>query len=430
MITTRLTSRFGLSVPVVLAPMAKFADGRLAAAVTKAGGLGLLGAGYDDAAWLNAQFATAGDTRVGVGFIAWKLAERPELLDAVLAHNPAAVALSFGDPTPFASKIRDANVPLFNQINDLEEARRGIDIGADVLIAQGGEAGGHGKGIRSTFTLVPEAADLVADRAPSRDTYLAKVRAEIANSLQAMKINATVEGRPKHYWSIYQKMIVKGRDFDDIHDLVGVRILCDEIRDCYAAVGVVHSLWQPMAGRFKDYIAQPRFGVYQSLHTTVVGPEGKPLEVQIRTRDMHRTAEYGIAAHWRYKEAKGRNGVPHPHAAAEIDARDSSYPVDMRMVIGEAKIRAVDLPPALSQRLLALMRRLGLVYGAIDLKQDEHGDYYFLEVNPAGQWQFVESRAGLPITQAHADALRRMASAQRRRRGKTARSKGRMAQTI
>lgn len=164
-----------------------------------------------------------------------------------------------------------------------------------------------------------EIVRLVAGRAPSRDTYLAKVRAEIVNTLTASKIKATVEGRPKHYWSIYQKMIVKGRDFDDIHDLVGVRILCDEIRDCYAAVGVVHSLWQPMAGRFKDYIAQPRYGVYQSLHTTVVGPEGKPLEVQIRTRDMHRTAEYGIAAHWRYKEAKGRNGVLHPHAAAEID---------------------------------------------------------------------------------------------------------------
>ena len=164
-----------------------------------------------------------------------------------------------------------------------------------------------------------EIVRLVADRAPSRDTYLAKVRADINAALGAMKINAVVEGRPKHYWSIYQKMIVKGRDFDDIHDLVGVRILCDEIRDCYAAVGVVHSLWQPMPGRFKDYIAQPRFGVYQSLHTTVVGPEGKPLEVQIRTRDMHRTAEYGIAAHWRYKEAKGRNAVVHPHAAAEID---------------------------------------------------------------------------------------------------------------
>ncbi|CAN5202082.1 RelA/SpoT family protein [soil metagenome] len=164
-----------------------------------------------------------------------------------------------------------------------------------------------------------EIVRLVADRAPSRDTYLAKVRAEIVATLNASRISATVEGRPKHYWSIYQKMIVKGRDFDDIHDLVGVRILCDEIRDCYAAVGTVHSLWQPMAGRFKDYIAQPRFGVYQSLHTTVIGPEGKPLEVQIRTRVMHRTAEYGIAAHWRYKESKGRNGDPAVNAAAEID---------------------------------------------------------------------------------------------------------------
>ncbi|MDL9936441.1 RelA/SpoT family protein [Gordonia sp. ABSL1-1] len=155
-----------------------------------------------------------------------------------------------------------------------------------------------------------EIVRLVADRSPSRDTYLARVRADINNALSAARINAVVEGRPKHYWSIYQKMIVKGRDFDDIHDLVGMRILCDEVRDCYAAVGVVHSLWQPMAGRFKDYIAQPRFGVYQSLHTTVIGPEGKPLEVQIRTQEMHRTAEFGIAAHWRYKESgyKDRRG--------------------------------------------------------------------------------------------------------------------------
>lgn len=164
-----------------------------------------------------------------------------------------------------------------------------------------------------------EIVRLVADRAPSRDTYLAKVRSEIITTLGKSKITAAVEGRPKHYWSIYQKMIVRGRDFDDIYDLVGLRILCDEIRDCYAAVGVVHSLWQPMAGRFKDYIAQPRYGVYQSLHTTVIGPEGKPLEIQIRTREMHRTAEYGIAAHWRYKEAKGRNGMPHPNVATEID---------------------------------------------------------------------------------------------------------------
>ncbi|MFZ2530287.1 MAG: RelA/SpoT family protein [Rhodococcus sp. (in: high G+C Gram-positive bacteria)] len=160
-----------------------------------------------------------------------------------------------------------------------------------------------------------EIVRLVATRAPSRDTYLATVRAEINSTLSASRIDATVEGRPKHYWSIYQKMIVKGRDFDDIHDLVGVRILCNEIRDCYAAVGVVHSLWQPMAGRFKDYIAQPRYGVYQSLHTTVIGPEGKPLEVQIRTREMHRTAEFGIAAHWRYKETKGK----HAGDANELD---------------------------------------------------------------------------------------------------------------
>ncbi|MGW5224255.1 RelA/SpoT family protein [Nocardia niigatensis] len=160
-----------------------------------------------------------------------------------------------------------------------------------------------------------EIVRLVADRAPSRDTYLAKVRAEIVNTLASSRINAVVEGRPKHYWSIYQKMIVKGKDFDDIHDLVGIRILCDEVRDCYAAVGVVHSLWQPMAGRFKDYIAQPRYGVYQSLHTTVVGPDGKPLEVQIRTHDMHRTAEFGIAAHWRYKETKGK----HSNDSTEVD---------------------------------------------------------------------------------------------------------------
>ena len=148
-----------------------------------------------------------------------------------------------------------------------------------------------------------EIVRLVATRAPSRDTYLKQVIDEVRQQLDAARlINVSVEGRPKHYYSIYRKMIVKGRDFDDIHDLVGVRVLVDEVRDCYAAIGMVHALWQPMPGRFKDYIAQPRFGVYQSLHTTVIGPDGKPLEVQIRTHDMHNTAEYGIAAHWRYKE--------------------------------------------------------------------------------------------------------------------------------
>jgi GTP pyrophosphokinase len=165
-----------------------------------------------------------------------------------------------------------------------------------------------------------EIVRLVATRAPSRDTYLKQVIDEVTQQLDAARIAATVEGRPKHYYSIYRKMIVKGRDFDDIHDLVGVRVLVDEVRDCYAAMGMVHALWQPMPGRFKDYIAQPRFGVYQSLHTTVIGPDGKPLEVQIRTHDMHRTAEYGIAAHWRYKETpRNQNGANWSTATVEVD---------------------------------------------------------------------------------------------------------------
>ncbi|OZM81695.1 GTP pyrophosphokinase [Pseudonocardia sp. MH-G8] len=165
-----------------------------------------------------------------------------------------------------------------------------------------------------------EIVRLVATRAPSRDTYLKQVIDEVMQQLESARISATVEGRPKHYYSIYRKMIVKGRDFDDIHDLVGARVLVDEVRDCYAAMGMVHALWQPMPGRFKDYIAQPRFGVYQSLHTTVIGPDGKPLEVQIRTRDMHHTAEYGIAAHWRYKETRGSQGAGASRGqAVEVD---------------------------------------------------------------------------------------------------------------
>ncbi|NNG34740.1 bifunctional (p)ppGpp synthetase/guanosine-3',5'-bis(diphosphate) 3'-pyrophosphohydrolase [Nakamurella sp. DB0629] len=150
-----------------------------------------------------------------------------------------------------------------------------------------------------------EIVRLVADRAPSRDTYLATVKEQVSAELSAAKIPAEVVGRGKHYFSIYQKMQVRGREFDEIHDLVALRIIVGSVRECYAAMGVVHAMWAPMPGRFKDYIAQPRFGVYQSLHTTVIGPEGKPLEIQIRTREMHHTAEYGIAAHWRYKETKG-----------------------------------------------------------------------------------------------------------------------------
>ena len=143
---------------------------------------------------------------------------------------------------------------------------------------------------------------LVARRAGQRDVYLAQILAEINEDLDAQHIQAYVTGRPKDYFSIYQKMIVRGHDFANIYDLVGVRIIVDTIRDCYAALGAVHARWSPVPGRFKDYIAMPKLNMYQSLHTTVVGPGGKPVEIQIRTWDMHRRAEFGIAAHWKYKE--------------------------------------------------------------------------------------------------------------------------------
>ncbi len=161
-------------------------------------------------------------------------------------------------------------------------------------------------------TLNPKIYDeivrMVAVRAPSRDQFLAEVIAQVEKDLREAKVKATVTGRPKHYYSIYQKMIVGGRDFSDIYDLVGIRVLVDEDRDCYSVLGVLHSRWNPVLGRFKDYVAMPKFNMYQSLHTTVMGPQGKPVEMQIRTFSQHRRAEYGVAAHWKYKE-DGRSGV-------------------------------------------------------------------------------------------------------------------------
>jgi GTP pyrophosphokinase len=158
----------------------------------------------------------------------------------------------------------------------------------------------------SFSTLHPKVYDeivrLVAERAPSRDDYLASVIDQVHEDLRAAKVKATVTGRPKHYYSIYQKMIVRGREFSDIYDLVGIRVLVESVRDCYAALGILHARWNPVPGRFKDYIAMPKFNMYQSLHTTVIGPQGKPVELQIRSFAMHRRAEYGIAAHWKYKE--------------------------------------------------------------------------------------------------------------------------------
>lgn len=161
-------------------------------------------------------------------------------------------------------------------------------------------------------TLHPKIYDeivrMVAERAPSRDQFLAEVIAQVEADLREAKVKAAVTGRPKHYYSIYQKMIVGGREFSDIYDLVGIRVLVENDRDCYTVLGVLHSRWNPVLGRFKDYVAMPKFNMYQSLHTTVIGPQGKPVELQIRTFAMHRRAEYGVAAHWKYKE-DGRAGV-------------------------------------------------------------------------------------------------------------------------
>ena len=148
---------------------------------------------------------------------------------------------------------------------------------------------------------------LVQKRAGHRDEFLARILDDINHDLDAQNIKAYVTGRPKDYFSIYQKMIVRGHDFENIYDLVGVRVIVDSIRDCYAALGAVHARWKPLPGRFKDYVAMPKLNMYQSLHTTVVGPGGKPVEIQIRTWDMHRRAEFGIAAHWKYK-ANGQSG--------------------------------------------------------------------------------------------------------------------------
>ncbi len=158
-------------------------------------------------------------------------------------------------------------------------------------------------------TLHPKIYDeivrLVAERAPSRDQFMRQVIEQVESDLKSGRIKARVTGRPKHYYSIYQKMIHGGREFSDIYDLVGIRILVDTDQECYGVLGLLHNRWNPIPGRFKDYVAMPKFNMYQSLHTTVIGPQGKPVEMQIRTFAMHRRAEYGVAAHWKYKEDVG-----------------------------------------------------------------------------------------------------------------------------
>lgn len=166
---TRLTERLHIEHPIISAPMGVIAGGQLAAAVSKAGGLGFIGGGYGDADWLDREFEQAGDARIGCGFISWSLAKKPSLLDRVLAKQPAALMLSFGTPAPFAARIKQFKVTMICQVQSMAHARQAVDAGADVIVAQGGEAGGH-SGSRSTFTLLPEVATFLADVAP--DTLL------------------------------------------------------------------------------------------------------------------------------------------------------------------------------------------------------------------------------------------------------------------
>jgi guanosine-3',5'-bis(diphosphate) 3'-pyrophosphohydrolase len=152
-----------------------------------------------------------------------------------------------------------------------------------------------------------EISRLVAERSPSRDKLTEEVIGLVKEDLARDQIDSTVTGRKKHFFSVYQKMVVRGREFNDIYDLVGIRVLVNDVRDCYAVLGSIHARWSPVPGRFKDYIAMPKFNLYQSLHTTVIGPTGKAIEIQIRTYDMHARAEFGIAAHWKYKQGPENN---------------------------------------------------------------------------------------------------------------------------
>ncbi|RLV50191.1 bifunctional (p)ppGpp synthetase/guanosine-3',5'-bis(diphosphate) 3'-pyrophosphohydrolase [Nocardioides mangrovicus] len=188
-------------------------------------------------------------------------------------------------------------------------------------------------------TLHPKIYDeivrLVAERAPSRDQFLSEVIGRVETDLKEAKVKAKVTGRPKHYYSIYQKMVHGGREFSDIYDLVGIRILVDDAATCYAVMGILHNRWTPIQNRFKDYVALPKFNLYQSLHTTVIGPEGKPVEMQIRSWSMHRTAEYGVAAHWKYKE-DSRNGVDTDRQVAEADMPWVRQLVEFQNEFGDA----------------------------------------------------------------------------------------------
>ncbi len=168
-----------------------------------------------------------------------------------------------------------------------------------------------------------EIEQMVAARQPEREAYLGEVMSTLSSKLDEFGIRAEVRGRPKHLWSIYEKMVIGGKEFDDIFDLVGLRVIVDEDRDCWAVLGAIHALWSPVQGRFKDFINSPKFNLYQSLHTTVIGPRGKSVEVQVRTYEMHRRAEFGVAAHWGYKENASNKEVAWMQRLVDVEEEEN-----------------------------------------------------------------------------------------------------------
>ena len=167
-----------------------------------------------------------------------------------------------------------------------------------------------------------EIEQMVATRQPEREAYLEEVMSTLEAKLRDFDIHAEVRGRPKHLWSIYEKMVIGGKEFDDIFDLVGLRVIVEQERECWAVLGAIHALWSPVQGRFKDYINSPKFNLYQSLHTTVIGPRGKSVEVQVRTQEMHRRAEFGIAAHWVYKEGASTKEIAWMQRLADVEEEE------------------------------------------------------------------------------------------------------------
>ena len=198
-----------------------------------------------------------------------------------------------------------------------------------------------------------EIKGLVAQQRDERERYVGEAGEYLASELQELGIEAQIAGRAKHFYSIYSKMTKKGREFNEIYDLTAMRVIVDSVKDCYGTVGAIHSLWKPLPGRFKDFIAMPKFNMYQSLHTTVIGPEGRPLEIQIRTREMHEMAEFGVAAHWMYKhlpgaERRADDGRParglargRQAAVAALDARLAERALGPAGVHGHAAHRPV-----------------------------------------------------------------------------------------